>query len=439
MKKQRLAAFLLSAMLTTCSFVTSAAAEGEATDVPAPTPTANEEEAGNALDSGNPLFFGGSEEDEGVVDNGDTDIDIGLLKDSDEATTENGKARVYVNEAKMREQPSLEAAVLTQLTEGTTVDVVTLEGEWYRTKFGIIDGFVHQSCLFVVGDAGRNGTILHDGTALREQADGASAEVAQLACGNGVQVTDFQPGWYQVTYGGKTGYVAKEQVSVTNAFSGETEVRVLKSGMSGQAVIKAQNELIKRGFMTGAASGTYDDATVAAVKTFQKAAGTSADGVAGGQTLASLYGDNNIVLTISEKSQVKGKVEMIEWSEVNKLIPRGAEYTVIDVKTGKSWRDRRLYGHNHIDSEPLTKKDTETMKSVYGGKWSWDRRAVWVVYKNRVFAASINGMPHGYYQIKDNGMNGQYCIHFYKSKTHGGNKQCPMHQAMVLAAYRAGK
>ena len=129
---------------------------------------------------------------------------------------------------------------------------------------------------------------------------------------------------------------------------------------------------------------------------------------------------------------------MTEWSEVNKIIPRGAEYTVIDVKTGKSWKERRLYGHNHIDSEPLTQADTDTMKSVYGGYWSWDRRAVWVVYGNRVFAASINGMPHGGQSITSNGFNGHHCIHFYKSKTHCGNKQCPIHQAMVLAAYREG-
>lgn len=447
MKKQRLLALLLSTATVAGLFATGAATDQStaATDASEKERQvhASEEEAINALNSGNPLFFvGGSGEEEGVVENGDTDIDIGLLKDKDDselATSENGKARVYVDGAKLREQPSMQAEELTQLTIGTTVEVVTLEGEWYRTKFGIMDGFVHQSCLFVVGDEGRNGTILHDNTPLREKAEANAAEVSKLSCGNGVKVTDFTPGWYQVSYGGKSGYVAKDQISVTNAFTGETEVRILKKGMSGQAVVKAQNELIKRGFMTGAASGNYDAATEEAVKAFQKAAKTDADGVAGGQTLASLYGDNNIVLTISEKSQVKGRVEMTEWSEVNKIIPRGAEYTIIDVKTGKSWRERRLYGHNHIDSEPLTKKDTDIMKSVYGGKWSWARRAVWVVYKNRVFAASINGMPHAGQSITNNGFNGHHCIHFYKSKTHCGNKQCPVHQAMVLAAYRAGK
>lgn len=445
MKKQRLVAWLLCAATMACLVTTGAAEDTQGTQATDASEKerqahASEEEAINALDSGNPLFFvGGSGEEEGVVDNGDTDIDIGLLKDKEDlGSTETGKARVFVEDARLRAEPSKEAEELTQLAEGTTVEVVALEGEWYRTKFGIMDGFVHQSCLFVIGDDGRNGTILHDGTVMRESPDAASAEVSVLSCGNGVQVTDFEPGWYAVTYAGKSGYVAKEEISVTNAFSGETDVRILKKGMSGQAVVKAQEELIKRGFLIGTASGTYDDATVEAVKTFQKAADTSADGVAGGQTLASLYGDNDIILTISEKSQVKGRVEMTEWSEVNKIIPRGAEYTVIDVKTGKSWKERRLYGHNHIDSEPLTQADTDTMKSVYGGYWSWDRRAVWVVYGNRVFAASINGMPHGGQSITSNGFNGHHCIHFYKSKTHCGNKQCPIHQAMVLAAYREG-
>ena len=99
------------------------------------------------------VFVGGSGEEEGVVDNGDTDIDIGLLKyKEDLGSTETGKARVFVEDARLRAEPSKEAEELTQLAEGTTVEVVALEGEWYRTKFGIMDGFVHQSCLFVIVD-----------------------------------------------------------------------------------------------------------------------------------------------------------------------------------------------------------------------------------------------------------------------------------------------
>ena len=117
MKKQRLLALLLSTATVAGLFATGAATDQSTTAADASEKErqvhASEEEAINALNSGNPLFFvGGSGEEEGVVENGDTDIDIGLLKDKDDselATSENGKARVYVDGAKLREQPSMQA------------------------------------------------------------------------------------------------------------------------------------------------------------------------------------------------------------------------------------------------------------------------------------------------------------------------------------------
>ena len=59
------------------------------------------------------------------------------------------------------------------------------------------------------------------------------------------------------------------------------------------------------------------------------------------------------------------------------------------------------------------------MKSIYGGSWSWDRRAILVKYDGHVYAASMNGMPHEDDTISDNDFDGHFCIHFTGSKTHG--------------------
>ena len=82
MKKQRLVAWLLCAATMACLVTTGAAEDTQGTQATDASEKerqahASEEEAINALDSGNPLFFvGGSGEEEGVVDNGDTDIDM---------------------------------------------------------------------------------------------------------------------------------------------------------------------------------------------------------------------------------------------------------------------------------------------------------------------------------------------------------------------------
>ena len=67
------------------------------------------------------------------------------------------------------------------------------------------------------------------------------------------------------------------------------------------------------------------------------------------------------------------------------------------------------------------------MKSIYG-HWSWKRRPVLVKYNGHVYAASMNGMPHGTQTISGNNFDGHFCIHFYGSKTHGSKKVDAMHQ-----------
>ncbi len=104
-----------------------------------------------------------------------------------------------------------------------------------------------------------------------------------------------------------------------------------------------------------------------------------------------------------------------------------------DIKTGKVFTVKRWSGYNHIDAEPLTSSDTSTMKSIYG-HWSWKRRSVLVKYNGHVYAASMNGMPHGTTTIKNNGFPGHFCIHFYGSKTHGTKHVDETHQNCIAIA-----
>ena len=78
------------------------------------------------------------------------------------------------------------------------------------------------------------------------------------------------------------------------------------------------------------------------------------------------------------------------------------------------------------------------MRSIYGGNWSWDRRAIILTIGGQRIAASMNGMPHGNTYIQGNGMNGHFCIHFYGSSTHGSHSTDPLHQSMIrkAAGYR---
>ncbi|MBQ9264059.1 MAG: peptidoglycan-binding protein [Clostridia bacterium] len=63
----------------------------------------------------------------------------------------------------------------------------------------------------------------------------------------------------------------------------------LRLGSKGTAVRQMQERLISLGYLTGSASGTFDEATEAAVIAFQKRNTSYADGVAGPETLRALY------------------------------------------------------------------------------------------------------------------------------------------------------
>ncbi|MFB7138474.1 hypothetical protein ACFCYN_02305 [Gottfriedia sp. NPDC056225] len=129
-------------------------------------------------------------------------------------------------------------------------------------------------------------------------------------------------------------------------------------------------------------------------------------------------------------------IEIQDWEAVNKIIPKYSLFTVIDVESGKSFNVQRRAGSRHADVQPLTREDTRIMKEIYGGEWSWRRRAVLILAHDNLIPASMHGMPHGAGSLP-NGFPGHFCIHFMGSTTHKTGKSDLSHHLMVLKA--AGK
>ncbi|WP_332697513.1 hypothetical protein [Halalkalibacter lacteus] len=141
----------------------------------------------------------------------------------------------------------------------------------------------------------------------------------------------------------------------------------------------------------------------------------------------------------SLKSYLKGLEDhhfgkLYSWEEVDQLIPRYTSFMITDLETGLCFQAQRRAGSNHADVQPLTIKDTKVMKEIYGGKWSWKRRAILIHHNNEKIAASMHGMPHGGGALA-NGFPGHFCIHFKDSVTHTSKSLDLPHQIMV---YRAG-
>ena len=206
----------------------------------------------------------------------------------------------------------------------------------------------------------------------------------------------------------------------------------LRKGATGTAVKTLQTNLKKLGFYTAYVDGSFGATTESAVKTFQRKYGLTADGVAGSATL------KKIESAVASASSGKITTERLDWFNGGKyVIPNGAVFQIKDVSTGLIFSARRQSGGNHMDAEPLTAEDTAILKKINGGTFSWRRRAVLVKYNGHVYAASIYSEPHGTNTILDNNFDGQFCLHFYGSKTHGTDRVDADHQKCVEQAMKA--
>ncbi|ADU51016.1 hypothetical protein Tmar_0902 [Thermaerobacter marianensis DSM 12885] len=139
-----------------------------------------------------------------------------------------------------------------------------------------------------------------------------------------------------------------------------------------------------------------------------------------------------VVQPVTERLAAGFFGEPLPWPEVDRLWPWDAVAVLRDLETGRTLRAVRYGGYQHADAEPLTREDTAVLRSLYGGAWSWRRRAVVLEVAGRRVAASINGMPHGNGIVAENDFDGHFCVHTLEATTHVRDRSDPGHQLMVL-------
>ncbi len=236
---------------------------------------------------------------------------------------------------------------------------------------------------------------------------------------------------------------------------------MLIPGGRHQDVAILQKVLVKEGYLKAEmVSDNYDDATVQAVTAFQEFYKLKADGVAGMETIAKMIqlGYVNQVQVVSRQSSERRFGEYITWPTVMEMIDKGKTVFVIeDFNTGTTFKMLAAYGGVHSDVEPLTSSDSQIIKKLWGGEYSWVRRPVLVHLNGKIIAASLNGMPHagmdnmpeGQYintrsggygygynfdTVKGNHFDGHLCLHFKDSKLHANRKIDSKHQKNVRIA-----
>lgn len=147
--------------------------------------------------------------------------------------------------------------------------------------------------------------------------------------------------------------------------------------------------------------------------------------------------------------------EILDWfDEAQYVFPIGKTGKLTDPDSGKSFNVKRTIGAGHSDTETLTAQDSQIMKYIFGGSWSWNRKQFILEVDGRKLAVSIAGMPHAgvdglpflqtvgnrsdnygtgpnYDAIPGNGMDGHFDLYFLNCQRHVDSKIDAAHQYNV--------
>ena len=362
----------------------------------------------------------------------------------------------------IRASASTDSNVVGVAHQGDKVTISDTNGNWYKISYNGRTGYVWKKYVKISSSgsssgksssgSGSSGSGSSGGTC--QQGDNGDAvrnvqkrliTLGYLASGSadgsyGNQtknaVMEFQKN-NGLSQTGRVNSSTLEKLNSSNAkkagSSSSSSGGTCQQGDKGDAVRKVQKRLITLGYLaSGSADGDYGSKTRKAVKEFQQRNGLNVTGSVNSNTLAKLN-SSNAKKAASDSSSSTGTERLNWFNGGSNTIPKGATFKVKDCKTGKVFTCKRWSGYNHLDAEPLTYSDMQAMLGIYG-HWSWRRRPILVKYNGHVYAASMNGMPHGTSTISSNGFDGHFCIHFYKTKTHGTGLVDDEHQNCVEQA-----
>ena len=290
--------------------------------------------------------------------------------------------------------------------------------------------------------------VTGNNVSLRYQPSTSANRVGTANIGDCFYYVDTVNGWFQT----KSGYwITKDYAKVMTDAEVEAYIKnhggsgstgsSYTIGSTGSTVTYIQTALTALEYYDRQITGHYGRYTKDAVRAFQRDNKLTADGVCGATTLAAIqkaYSGSSSATTTYNATVYK-----LDWSYMKSNatalgIARGASIKLTDLTTGKSLNVHVQSTGNHIDAEPLTSADTTTLCEIYGvstpGAISYKRRPMMITTSAGQFLCSIYGQPHGAQDITNNGYEGQFCLHFVNSKTHGTNRVDGDHQNAINTA-----
>lgn len=212
------------------------------------------------------------------------------------AMTTTRNARVYVRAS--------QSAASKKVPAGTQVTMLSEKGGWYKVRRGGITGFMLRKAFAEVAPSPTEAPSQSAFKPLKTGSSGAAVLKLQkrlevlgyldiVPSGKYASTTAMAVRLFQAENGlKKTGAADADTQSALYAEGAKSSgilTASLKAGGNGENVKRLQLRLRSKGYYAGKINGKYTDATQAAVKAYQAAAGLKQDGAAGPATLRSLF------------------------------------------------------------------------------------------------------------------------------------------------------
>ena len=250
------------------------------------------------------------------------------------------KTRVKVN---LRSRRSTRSVLLKKIPAGAEIVVKAVKGSWAEVEYKNYSGYVMTEYIVLKEvkkvkvtptptpvptltpeeDAGgyqvlKKGSSGADVTALQEalielgylkgKADGKFGSATEKAVIAFQQMNDYpatgimDANILAFLFSGqpKNASGTKTKISTMSPVEGVA----MKKGNTGARVTALQNRLIELGYLKGVASGTYDSATISAVRSFQKKNGLTANGTADAKTQEKIYSDSAVIASATATPKV---------------------------------------------------------------------------------------------------------------------------------------
>ena len=148
----------------------------------------------------------------------------------------------------VRSGGSTSDSVVTTISKGTAVEILSTSGDWYQVSVNGVKGYVHSSYVSTgdssastaSGSSGSSGTVNVSALNLRSSASTSASKSGLVYKGQTVTILSTEGSWYKVSVNGTTAYVYAEYISVggTSSSGGSSSTA---SGTAGTCNVNQLN------------------------------------------------------------------------------------------------------------------------------------------------------------------------------------------------------